>query len=302
MKIKFLVVLFCLATAAQAQRIAPNDLAFLKSKDDSLKNLGLKIVTGKFLGERLTADSLFTKAFVRALRTKNSFQYSFDSIVNVSKQFAPDSSFKIFTWQFKVSDNNFRQHGAIQMRTTDGSLKILPLIDKSDIIYAQDDTITDNANWIGAVYYKIIQRKQTNGNPVYFLFGFDENSIKSDRKICDVLEFVNGKPVFGKKLFAIKNKTAFPKNAARLIFEFKKESGARLNYDKDEDAIVFDELVSDENTPNKRWTLVPDGEMEAFRWRNGFWVHYADLFNGAPVKKVSTEKQFLDKTPASTSN
>jgi hypothetical protein len=286
--------LFLTVNFIQAQRIAPKDLSYLNSKDDSLKNLGLKIVTGKFLADRIVADSIFTKMFVRALRTKNSFYYNFDSIINISKQYAPDSTFKIYTWQLKVTDNTFRQHGAIQMRTADGSLRLLPLIDKSDVILSESDTITDNTNWIGAVYYKIIQRKQANGNPLYFLFGFDEYSIKSDRKICDVLEFVNGKPVFGKKVFAIKSNTAFPKGAARLVFEFKKEAGARLNFDPEQDAIVFDELISDENNPRKKWTLVPDGEMEAFRWRNGFWVHYPDLFGGVPAKKVTLEKPIFE--------
>jgi hypothetical protein len=74
--------LFLTVNFIQAQRIAPRDLSYLNSKDDSLKNLGLKIVTGKFLADRIVADSIFTKMFVRALRTKNSFYYNFDSIIN----------------------------------------------------------------------------------------------------------------------------------------------------------------------------------------------------------------------------
>src|SRR5690606_40572592 len=55
----------------------------------------------------------------------------FDSLITISKLSPKDSSFKIFTWQLVINDNLVRQHGAIQMKTNDGSLKLFPLIDKS---------------------------------------------------------------------------------------------------------------------------------------------------------------------------
>lgn len=58
-----------------------------------------------------------------------------------------------------VSENLTRQHGAIQMKTADGSLKIFPLIDKSDVTQNIIDTAANNKGWIGAVYYRIIQKE-----------------------------------------------------------------------------------------------------------------------------------------------
>ncbi len=294
MKIIRLVIIILLSSFfAQAQRITAPDFSFLKKKEDSLKLIGLKIVQGRTPAERLFADSVFTRLLVKALVTKNSFYFPFDSIINVSKLYAPDSSFRIYTWQLMINENMIRQHGAIQMRTTDGSFKRFVLIDKSDITTNMSDTIGNNLGWMGAVYYKIIQKKH-EGRTFYTLLGFDENNIRSDKKIMDILEFVNGQPVFGNKIFVTGNNSNFSKSMARFILEFKKEASPRLTYDKDLDAIVFDELVSETNEPKKKWTLVADGEYEGFKWKNGKWYYTANIFGGEPVKKMSIPNPIRD--------
>ena len=288
-----LLLMFFVTSSLFAQHITSSDKLFLLKKEDSLKTVGLKIVQGRDAADRFLADSAFTRIFVRALRTKNSFTHPFDSIINISKLYAPDSSFKIFTWQLMINENTIRQHGAIQMRTADGSLKVFPLIDKSDMITNQTDSISDNNAWMGAVYYKIIQ-KEYKGETFYTLLGFDENNIKSDKKIMDVLQFVNGKPVFGSQLFVMENGNQYQKQMARYILEYKKEAAAKLTFDEDLGAVVFDELTSESNTPNKKWTLIPDGEYNGFVWKDGKWVLTTNLFSGAPPKKYTAEKTIRD--------
>ena len=279
---------------SNAQRITKEDYKFLKKKEDSLKINGLKIVQGKMPMERFTADSIFTKQLVKALVTKNSFYFPFDSIVNISKQYAPDSSFRILTWQLVINENMVRQHGAIQMRTADGSLKLFPLIDQSDITISATDTINNNQAWYGAVYYKIVMKK-FDGHTYYTLLGFDENNIRSDKKVMDILEFVNDKPVFGKNIFVINGNKDLSKNMTRFIYEFKKLASPRLSYDADLDAVVFDELQSENNTPKRKWTLVGTGEYEAFKWKNGKWVYTSNAFgNEPPPIKASVPKPIRD--------
>lgn len=287
------LLLFFVTSTLVAQSITTSDKIFLLKKEDSLKTIGLKIVQGRDAADRFFADSVFTRIFVRALKTRNSFNYAFDSIVNISKLYAPDSSYKIFTWQMLINENTIRQHGAIQMKTADGSLKVFPLIDKSDIISNQNDSISDNNAWMGAVYYKIIQ-KEYKGKTFYTLLGFDENNIKSDKKIMDILQFVNGKPVFGNKLFVMENSEKSSNQMARYILEYKKEAAARLTFDEDLGAVVFDELTSESNTPNKKWTLIPDGEYNGFVWKDGKWVLTTNLFSGAAPKKYTAEKTIRD--------
>ena len=286
------------------QQINSRDQSVLGQKEDSMKGYSLKIIQGINSNDRFTADSIFTRILVRALKTRNSFYYPFDSLETISKLYAPDSSFRIYTWQMVINDLVTRQHGAIQMRTADGSLKLFPLIDKSDVTKNIADTVGNNMGWIGAVYYRIIQKK--NGNQDYYtLLGYDEHTISSNRKIIVVLSFNNGEPVFGGHSFSFENDTVFRSAVSRYVMEYKKEAGARLTYDPDMDMIVFEHLISESNEPKKKWTLVGDGDYEGFRWVNGKWTHIEKIFHyitpegKEPVPKPIRDAQgnILDEPP-----
>jgi len=93
---------------AVAQNILPADEKILKEKEDSLKTHALKLVQGTSANIRFESDSIFTKIFVRALKTPNSFSYPFDSLETISKIYATDNSFRIFTWQMVVNENLVR--------------------------------------------------------------------------------------------------------------------------------------------------------------------------------------------------
>ena len=192
----FFCLFFLLQIIAVAQSLQQGDEKLLREKEDSLKIHSAKLINGNSAAIRFESDSLFTKMFVRALKTPHSFYYPFDSLETISKIVAPDNSFRIFTWQMVVNENLVRQHGAIQMNTKDGSLKLFPLVDKSDVTTKITDTIGDNKGWIGAVYYKMV-KTENNNQTYYTLLGYDENNIRSNRKIIEVLNFNNGTPTFG---------------------------------------------------------------------------------------------------------
>jgi len=259
-------------------QLSKADAKMLRLKEDSLKKFSFKIIDGINPKDRFDADSMFTKMLVRALKTPNSFYYPFDSLETVSRLYAPDSTFKIFTWQMVINENIVRQHGAIQMRTTDGSLKLYPLIDKSDVTINQVDTVGDNRGWMGAVYYNIIEKRSANQN-YYTLLGFDANNIRTDKKVIEVLNFRNDEPTFGGRYFSFEEDSVFKTSVGRYILEYKKEAGPKLNYDKDMDMIVVEHLVSENNQPTKKWTLVGDGDYEGFKWKNGKWIHVQKIFN-----------------------
>ena len=277
-----------------AQHIAKADIKILRLKEDSLKKFAVKLINGINSSDRFAADSSFTRMLVRALKTPNSFYYSFDSLETISKLYAPDSTFKIFTWQMVINDNVIRHHGAIQMRTDDGSLKLYGLIDKSAITKNQIDTIGNNNGWIGAVYYNMVQKRSANQN-YYTLFGFDENNIRSNRKIIEVLNFNNGEPTFGGRYFSFEEDSAFKTSIGRYIMEYKKEAGPKLNFDPEMDMIVVEHLVSESNEPNKKWTLVGDGDYEGFKWKNGKWVHIEKIFHQVtPLGKEPVPNPVID--------
>ncbi len=279
MKKPFLLICCTILTLCSfSQRMSTADENILRKKEDSLKIYSNKILNDTIPKKRFAADSIFTKMLVRALKVNGSFYYPFDSLETISKLYPPDSSFRIFTWQMVINNNIIRQHGAIQMKTYDGSLKLFPLIDKSDIIENMLDTVANNKGWVGAVYYTIIQKRSSNQN-YYTLIGYDENNVKSTKKIIEVLSFANDEPVFGGRHFSYEEDTVFKSSRSRYILEFKKDVGARLNYDAELDVIIVDHLISETNEPAKKHTYVPDGDYEGFKWKNGKWVHIEKVFH-----------------------
>jgi hypothetical protein len=276
--VSFLAVLLLVASFSYSQGWSASEKSELAKKEDSLKNYSKQIVFGGDPAVSLRADSNFVRVFVRALKTKNSFFYPFDS-VNISKLYAPDSSFRIFTWQWQKDEYVYLQRGAIQMRTPDGSLKLFPLHDVSMFTRKPNDSVRTNINWIGAIYYRIVQ-KEYNGNKFYTLLGFDDFSVSSNKKWMDVLTFQNGQPVFGGPYFSfIDDSTGKKITKPRFSIEYKKEAKTFFNYDAENDVIVFDHLVSESDEPKRKETLIPDGDYEGFKWTNGQWVHVPKVFN-----------------------
>lgn len=230
--------------------------------------------------DRLLADSTFTRLFVQALRIPYSFSYPFDSVITVSKLYAPDSSFRMFTWQFERDESYYRQRGAIQMKTKDGSLKLFPLLDASQFTATPTDSVRGATNWIGAIYYSIIQ-KEYKGKKYYTLFGYDDNDFASTRKWLEVLTFdEEGTPQFGGRFFNYPEDSIKPAQPAyRFCLEYKKDGRARINYDPEMDMIIFDHLVSESNHQSEKYTLVPDGDYEGFKWKDGKWNYVEKVFD-----------------------
>jgi len=276
-KIHFFLISFLLIGNLSFAQISASERNALKKKEDSLKTFSLQIIQGRTASDRFTADSQFTRMFVRALKIKNSFYFPFDSLLTISKLVPEDSSFKIFTWQMVVNDYVIRQHGAIQMKTPDGSLRLFPLIDKSDVTNNAEDTVGNNFGWIGAVYYKLIE-KHAFGKDFYTLLGYDENNINSNKKIIEILTFNNGGPIFGGSYFSFQDNSVIKKFRARYIMEYKKNASPRLTYDPDQDMIIYEHLISESGEPQKKYTYIPDGDYEGLKWRDGKWVHIQKVF------------------------
>ncbi len=275
-----LFILFCLSLQmlAAGQKINPADLKKLRAKEDTLKEYAMYMVTDSLTEDRMVSDSIFTKTLVRALQIRNSFFFPFDSVIGISKLYAPDTSFRIFTWSISYDDYYHRQRGAIQMKTADGSLKLIPLRDVSEFTMNAEDSARNSRNWIGAVYYNII-KTQHKGKNFYTLFGFDPNSAQSSMKWMEVLSFnERNEPVFGGPFFTYEQDSIPKKPKNRFGIEFKKGTRVLVNYIPDLEMILVDHLVSETDQPELVWTMVPDGDQEGFKWENGKWVHIDKVF------------------------
>lgn len=271
--------IFFFSASGSTQNILVADKKKLKEKEDSLKHIAKNMIVDSLTAGRMRNDSLFVRTLVRALQIKNSFYYPFDSVIGISKLFAPDSSFKIFSWTLRYDDYYSRQRAAIQYKTADGSLKLVPLKDNSEFTAYPQDSVRTKDNWIGAVYYKII-KTQFNGKNFYTFFGFDENSVMSSKKWIDVLHFNDKKePVFGGPFFSFEEDSLIKPTQFRYSMEYKKDVRTIIEYDEDLNMIVYDHLISETDEPENKWTYIPDGDYEGFKWSKGRWIHVDKVFN-----------------------
>ena len=270
--------LLIFSSASFSQKITSADLKKLRAKEDTLGEYSQYLNTDSLPEDRMISDSIFTKTLVRALQIKNSFYYPFDSLLGISKIYAPDTSFRIFSWNITYDDYYSRQRGAIQFRTADGSLKLLPLRDVSEFTDKPLDSVRSRGNWIGAIYYNII-KTQFKGKNYYTLFGFDNNNAMSSMKWIDVLTFnEKNEPVFGGPFFSYE-KDSIPKPTQyRFNIEFKKGARVLVDYIADLQLILVDHLISENDDPEHQWTYVPDGDQEGFKWENGKWLHVDKVF------------------------
>ncbi|HEU4471374.1 MAG TPA: hypothetical protein VFR58_09835 [Flavisolibacter sp.] len=293
----FFVFLFALGltSSAQAQRISAADLRILRKKEDSLKSFVKNVMIDSFTAGRMRSDSQFVKTLVRGLQVKNSFYFPFDSVQGIGKLYAPDSSFRIITWQISYDDYYCRQRGAIQYNTDDGRLSLVPLWDASEFSDRPEDSVRSKNNWIGAVYYNIIQTKH-NGKDYYTLFGFDGNSVRSNKKWIEVLSFdERNMPVFGGRYFSFEKDSVKRPEQHRFSIEYKKEASTTVNYDPDLKMILIDHLVSETDEPELAHTYVPDGDYEGFKWVNGKWLHVDKVFT--EVVDMRGVDPYLGKPP-----
>jgi len=281
----FYIVLVCFCCTSFQQMhaqtfISGSVLKSLQVQEDSLKVLSDSLINAADPAVRLRSDSQFIRTLVRSLKMKNSFYYPFDSLIGISRLYAPDSTFRILTWQYKRDDLLFLQEGAIQMNQPDGSLKLYPLFDVSMFTAKPLDSIRTRRNWIGAIYYRMIE-KSYQGVNYYTLLGFDDFTRSSNKKWMEVLTFSrSGEPIFGGPYFSFQNDSARRRVQYRYNIEYKKDASTRFNYDPQMDMILYDHLVPEGEETSRKDTYVPDGDFEGFKWQDGMWVHVEkQIFN-----------------------
>lgn len=275
----YILVLVIFSSVANAQKISSVEYKILLKKEDSLKIYAKDLAIDSFSANRMRSDSFFIKVLRRTLDIKNSFYYPFDSVRGIGKVYAPDSSFRIITWSIFYNEDLCQQRGVIQYRPVNGVSKWVPLLDYSALTPYPEDSIRDFRHWIGAIYYNIIETS-FNNKKYYTLFGFDPNSMRSNKKWIEVLTFdANRMPVFGGPYFSFEKDTAKRATQYRYSIEYKKQAATTVNYDPDLNMILVDHLISENNEPDLPYTFIPDGDYEGFKWVNGKWLHVDKVFN-----------------------
>jgi len=279
-KICLATLLFCLSifTIKAQDNISPEDLAKIQSYEDTVALLSFAIINDSLPEHRFASCRKVIPTLVNALKIENSFSYSFSKLQSISIQYPRDSSFRVFTWQLFVDDNDYRYYGAIQMNSSE--LKLFPLVDRSFEVRDLEREPLTPKSWYGALYYNIRQFDSPQG-PKYLLFGFDGLSFFNKRKLVDVLSFQNGEPEFGREPVFVKinqkNGQKMPLN--RLVLEYTSAAAVRLNYDESLGHIMHDHLIMSGAAPGGGPSFVPDGSYQGYELKGGFWVNIPKVYD-----------------------
>lgn len=234
-----MVMLCCAGICAAQHTYQTNNLPQLSACQDSLQQLSEETFAEKDDILRLQKNAAFIRKFTTALKIPGSFNFGFDSLKRISILKSPDNSFRIITWFIPLNDGTYRYYGSIQMATRNGALQLFPLNDATATL-PDVHMITDSKNWLGARYYEMIPIIINGKAPYFILLGWKGNTLKTSKKVIEVLSFNQNEPVFGKNIFeTAKNKPL----QNRVIFEYSRQNTMTLLWDKKMNLIVFDHLV-----------------------------------------------------------
>lgn len=264
-------------------------LSPLEILEDSLVYFADSMYNTAVPESRIDAGYAFIRSFKQFLKTPNSFQYPCTKLKEqISILPTQDGRLKLYSWEVVRGPLEKRYYGVIQLQ--DGSF--IPLVDVSDqILRGAEDSVFKGTRWYGAIYYQI-QEEQIGDMRLYFLFGWNGNSVNSEKKLVDVFGFDSkGAGVFGAPIFNILERGK-RKQANRFILEYQKGAKVSLRYDTDIKQIVFDHCESQIGDPAKKYTYIPDGTYDGLSWDGQSWKMSENVIqidvreNGnAPVEK-----------------
>jgi len=282
-KIK-LIIIFILANFSLIGQI--NEF---KAQEDSIQKLFNKIISTKNDSEKLKFNNEIENTFNQILKKKNSFDFAFGKLKHVSKLSSGDELVRIFTWNLPFTDGTFKYYGFIQLKSKNNSISLIKLTDKSKEVTSPEQTIFNNTNWYGALYYKILTNTYKN-KTYYTLLGWDGNDNFTNKKLIDVLIIKRKKAQFGSAIFKMENKMQH-----RIIFEYSQQAKMMLSFDKKQNMIVFDHLApSLKKFKDQYMYYGPDLSQDGLVFIEGNWVLKQNL-------DLRNQKQENNK-PIKTSN
>lgn len=263
-------------TPSYAQGIDPRNMEKFQVMEDSLITTADSMFRAFLPDARADYSKHFAQQLTRTLKIPNSYLYRFDSLAKlINIQYADDNGFRIFNWVISPSQAMKRYYGAIQLPTE--NLKLYGLNDYTEQLEkGAGDSILTNGKWFGALYYRIISRDM-NGRKIYFLFGYNSGSPISNKKVLDPLMITDKGVVFGAPVFNLASENYKNRGLNRFILEYKKDVQVSMNWDTEKEIIIFDNLVSQVNDPNRKYTYVPSGQYDGLRWDGSRWSYLRDL-------------------------
>ena len=268
-------------TAQQSGKLSGRARADLAAKEVELAALARTMHTDTSAENRFAACKELIQELVLTLKAPNSFSYDFSEIPGVVVKTSPDNAFRIFSWELYVTSEQYRHYGAIQMNSK--RLQLTPLVDRGDALRENPENVTLKPdNWLGYVAYDIVPGGEWNGQPYYFVFGYDRYARYQRQKVLDVFTYDSfGNPQFGAPVFRTytTGTDLLLSDRRRIILNYGAEANVVLRYEPDNARIVYENLVMSPGGPGGPVNM-PDGSYHALTKseQDGMWHEAERVF------------------------
>jgi hypothetical protein len=241
--------------------------------ETDLKSLSSSFLSKESNEAKNLKNTHFKEKLQAYLQDKESLNQEFKSLNNISSIWAPDKSFRIFTWTIRYDDGHYTNFGLVQIPDKKGNITVSELVDKSEDIKNPETKNLGSKSWFGAVYYQIIPQPIGNKGR-YAVLGINAHNSLSKVKVIDIIEVdATGHVKFGAPVFVTPKKTF-----NRIVMEYNADATVSLKYDSKNNQIVFDHISpSSPSVVGQYQFYGPDFSVDAFKIKKGKLVFQQDI-------------------------
>ncbi|MEA3447215.1 MAG: hypothetical protein U9Q98_02045 [Bacteroidota bacterium] len=241
---------------------------------------------------KIEANDMVLELMRDMLNEPDAFQYSYDSLENITILESQDEKVRIFSWNIMYDNMRHDFFGFIQFNNEDGEYFYYELRDKTSIDPDAEPDYESPDEWYGAIYYKMIENKHNN-TPVYTLLGWKGQDALVQQKVIETLEFNrHDEPEFGgRRLKVVREKMD------RAIFRYSSQAQMILRFNEKNDIIVCDHLSpGNPKFKGKYEYYGPDYSYDAFEWDGKRWIYNFNIdpniaINYKKNKKIEKRKK-----------
>lgn len=255
---------------------------------DSLKFYRIETIKARTDAERVHFNNLFNAHLKEALNTLKSSELKYDSIPKIGILNSNDEKVMLINWNLPFEEDNSLQYFGYVIYRNKNSEHVFELIDKGKSILHPETKKLDADNWLGALYYDIVEYGNKK-NKKYLLFAWDGNNGYTTKKMIEIMYFDNKPKLhFGDDIF---ENLSGPGKKYRFIMEYSSEVTATIKFRPKENRIVMDHLSPlQENMEGIYEFYAPDFTYDAFNLEKGKLVFEQNV----DVRAAPSGKPFID--------
>ncbi|MCX6325776.1 MAG: hypothetical protein NT144_03855 [Bacteroidia bacterium] len=257
----YLIIIVTISTGMVKGQIPSNDVPQV------LEKLYGRLVNNFDDNDRLRINDSIRFIIDSYVISDSVFDHRFTNLRYLGQITSPDSLLKIITWNLVLRSRPSRYFCYFIRKQDSGkNNRVYSLTATYSEEQITTDTIYNEQNWYGALYYDIKPYK-INDNKYWILLGIDYGNPYISRKIIEVLSFTPADSViFGRKWFDSGEKIKF-----REVFEYSSNGMMSLRFISDS-SIIFDHLVPfSPSQKDDHQYYGPDYSYDVFNFENKLW-------------------------------